>query len=220
MNTSLGWPRLACGLVDDVVLVALGASALTDEDAHRALVERQGGDGTRQILWTSGPPTRTLSRALYALFAGRAVPTAVISPVWAVRITVALLSLFDRQVRAFPPARLRDAVAFLGIAPRRYPVIERDLRSLCAELDGRVRARALCVEWREQLPRVVSGAPAPNTLAASANDAVVHLLEVGLWAEHARDLRLATAAYWGLRRIVATVSAPERQSSAARSTRR
>jgi hypothetical protein len=131
---------MASTVVDRLVIVAYGSKPPSDPEwlEYLHLVERQGVAETMHLVSTAGgEPTAAQRAELTALLAGREVPVAVLSDSTRVRGSVALLSLLNRRIRAFRCSRLRDAIDYLEIPASRAEVIERALRGLRGELDGR-----------------------------------------------------------------------------------
>jgi hypothetical protein len=185
---------MAFTIIDQLILVAYGVAAPTPEEwgTFLTLIERQGIEGTIQLIATEGGgPTADQRRALDVLLAGRTVPTAVVSPSAGVRGTVTALSWCGSRVKAFTPSDLRDAISFLGIPNSRAEVIERELHALQRDLDeggqrqGEHRQSALLrVQLSpEDLARI-------DALAASRGVSREEMLAVvipgGLVAEEAR----------------------------------
>jgi hypothetical protein len=96
-----------------------------------------------QLIFTDGGgPSSTQRKYLNDLLAGRTVPVAVISGSATIRGTVTALSWFNRQIRAFPPTGLRDAIAYLEIPASRTELIERETAKLRLSLGDDRRATA------------------------------------------------------------------------------
>ena len=130
--------NLAIQVVDRLFIVAYGATSPTDAEwsSYLDLAQRHGIDQTQQIIFTEGgAPTSAQRRQLAALLNGRAVPVAVLSSSARVRVTVAALSLFNSQIKAFPPSALPDALDFLEVPASRANLIAGVVQKLRAELD-------------------------------------------------------------------------------------
>ena len=56
---------------------------------------------------------------------------------------VTAMSWSNRKIKAFPPAGLRDAIAYLGIPDSRLDLIQRELNKLRRELNESKRAASL-----------------------------------------------------------------------------
>jgi hypothetical protein len=133
---------MGTAVIDRLVIVAYGSQPPSDHEwlDYLHLVERQGVAETMHLVSTEGgEPTVAQRGQLNALLARREVPVAVISDSNRVRGSVTLLSLLNRRIRAFRCSRLRDAIDYLEIPASRAEVIERTLRRLRSELDGRDR---------------------------------------------------------------------------------
>ena len=131
---------LSSTVIDRLVIVAYGSKPPSDQEwlEYLHLVERQGVTETRHLVSTEGgEPTAAQRGQLTALLAGREVPVAVLSDSTRVRGSVTLLSLLNRRIRAFRLSQLRDAIDYLEIPASRAEVIERTLRRLRREIDGR-----------------------------------------------------------------------------------
>ena len=129
---------LAIQVVDRLFIVAYGATRPTDAEwsSYLDLAQRHGIDQTQQIIFTEGgAPTSAQRRQLAALLNGRAVPVAVLSSSARVRVTVAALSFFNSQIKAFPASALPDALDFLDVPASRADLIAGTLQKLRAELD-------------------------------------------------------------------------------------
>ena len=116
-----------------------GTANPTDDEwaDYLDLVERHGIERTMQLILTDGgEPTRAQRRQLNHLLGGRTVPVAVVSRSTRVRGTVTALSWFNRKIKAFPPAGLHEAIAWLEIPATRTALIEREIIRLRAELEG------------------------------------------------------------------------------------
>jgi hypothetical protein len=130
--------NLAIRVVDQLFIVAYGSTSPTDAEwsSYLDLAQRHGIDRTQQLIFTEGgAPTSAQRRQLAALLDGRAVPVAVLSSSARVRVTVAALSFFNAQVKAFPPSALPDALDFLEVPASRAEMIADALQKLRAELD-------------------------------------------------------------------------------------
>ena len=130
---------MAATVIDRLVIVAYGAGPPTEPEwlDYVRLIARQGVERTMQLVFTEGgEPTAVQRRQLDALFAGRAVPVAIVSDSARVRGTAMLLSWVNRQVKAFRPSQLGDALAYLEIPTTRGDLIERELRKLVSEVEG------------------------------------------------------------------------------------
>jgi hypothetical protein len=130
---------MAHTVVDRTLIYVLGLGPPTDEAWNACLdvVERSRVDWTMHLVWSDGGvPTITQRARLKAIIAGRPVPTAVVSASARVRGTVTALSWFGAPAKAFRPADLRDAIAFLKIPASRTELIMRELARLRAELAG------------------------------------------------------------------------------------
>lgn len=110
--------NMAFKVIDRLFVVAYGDMSPTLEEWVRYLheVERHGIDRTMHLIVTEGGgPNATQRRHLDELLAGRSVPVAVMSGSPAIRGMVTALSWFNGKIRAFYPAGLRDAIAYLEI---------------------------------------------------------------------------------------------------------
>ena len=124
---------MAFKVIDRLFIVVYGAADPTDEEwrGYLELVERHGIDRTMQLVCTDGGgPTSAQGRRLNALLDGRTVPVAIVSSSARVRGTVTTLSWFNRRIKAFPPAALHDAIAYLEIPVSRSELIEREVGKL------------------------------------------------------------------------------------------
>jgi hypothetical protein len=131
---------IATKVIDRLILVAYATKYPTDQewDDYLGLIERQGIERTMQIIATDGgTPTAAQRQRLKELLAGRSVPVAVISRSPLVRGSVTTLSWFNSQIKAFPPEGLGNALAYLQIPKTRHAFIEKELRKLRNELEGR-----------------------------------------------------------------------------------
>jgi hypothetical protein len=137
--------NIAIKVIDRLFIVVYRATNPTDEEwnEYLALVERHGVEQTVQLISTDGgEPTSLQRKKLNALLAGRMVPVAVVSDEPRILRTVSFLSWFNRKIKAFPPARLDQALAHLEIPTGRETLIAAEIRSLRAQLglDRRVSA--------------------------------------------------------------------------------
>lgn len=131
--------NLAYKVIDRVFLVAYGTEAPTDEEwaAYLGEIERQGVDHTLTIIITGGSgPTAAQRRHLERVIAGHEVPVAVLSDSAAVRAMVAVMSWFNRRLRAFPPEQIYAALSHLEIPTSRAELIQQEIGDLCASLGG------------------------------------------------------------------------------------
>jgi hypothetical protein len=137
--------NLAIKVIDRLFIVVYGTADPTDDEwkGYLDLVERHGVTRTMQLICTDGgEPSSAQRRLLNDLLGGRTVPVAVVSGSTRVRGTVTALSWFNRKIKAFPPADLRDALAYLEIPASRTDLIEREIGSLRDELGQARRASA------------------------------------------------------------------------------
>ncbi len=144
--------NLAVKVIDRLFLVACAVADPNDAEwaTYLEVVKRHGVDRTMQIVATAGGgPTPAQRRELDDLLAGRTVPVAVLSESIRVRWGVTLVSLFRRDIRAFRPSTLRDALAFLEIPMSRTNLIERELSRLREEVRDPQEEHDRCSTWRE-----------------------------------------------------------------------
>jgi hypothetical protein len=135
---------IAFAIIDRMVLVVHGSESPSDKEWARYLevLKQHGFDGTTQLLYSDGGgPSPTQRRDLHDLLDGRTMPVAVLSDSAQVHGMVTAMSWFNPQIRAFPPAALREALAYLGIPANYAELIEQErynLRlSLGAQRGGR-----------------------------------------------------------------------------------
>ena len=137
--------NVAIKVIDRLFIVVYGTADPSDEEwrGYIELVLHHGIDRTMQLIYTDGgEPTSTQRRHLNEVLRGRTVPVAVVSASTRVRGTVTALSWFNRKIKAFPPAGLRDALAYLEIPASRTDLIEREIARLRDELGQGRRASA------------------------------------------------------------------------------
>jgi len=124
-------------VIDRLFVVAYGAEAPSDRDWARYLdqVESHGVESTMQLVATEGgEPTARQRRELAEVVQGRWVPVVVLSNNRRIRATVTALSWFNRRIKAFPPADLRDAIDYLEIPRSRFDLIAGELAVLRLEV--------------------------------------------------------------------------------------
>jgi len=124
---------MAFKVIDRLFLVAYGTEDPSDAEWAIYLrdIERHGIERTLQLIYTEGSgPSATQRRDLKELLDGRAVPVAVMSSSAAVRGMVTAMSWFNTKIRAFAPADLGEALAYLEIPTSRAELIERELAGL------------------------------------------------------------------------------------------
>jgi hypothetical protein len=99
------------------------------------LVQHHGIDCTMHLVFTDGGgPRAPQRRYLSDVLAGCFVPVAVVSSSMCIRLTVTFLSWFNRGIKYFPPAKLREAIAYLEIPSSRVELVERHVATLRREL--------------------------------------------------------------------------------------
>lgn len=128
---------IAYKVIDRLFLVAYGTEDPTDGEwfGYIEEIKRHGVDRTMQLVCTEGGgPNATQRRYLEEALAGRTVPVAVLSSSVSVRGMVSAMSWVNREIRAFPPAGLLDALAYLEIPASRADLIEREIQKLRHEL--------------------------------------------------------------------------------------
>jgi hypothetical protein len=143
-------------VIDRLFLVVYGTENPTDEEwnEYLDLVRRHGITRTMQLVVTDGgEPSAPQRRTLNQLLGGYPVPVAVVSGSVRVRGTVTALSWFNRQIRAFPPSALRDAVAYLEIPASRVDLIEREVGKLRLQLGLPTEAPPLDEHPAAMVPR-------------------------------------------------------------------
>ncbi len=122
--------NMAVTVIDRLFLVVYGSAGPTDEEwvDYLALFEHHGVERIVQLIWTEGgEPTSAQRDKLGRVLARRPVPVAVVTGNARVRMTVTVLSWFNRRIRVFRPSDLRDAIAYLGAPQRTVAVAERAL---------------------------------------------------------------------------------------------
>jgi hypothetical protein len=129
--------NLAIQVVDQLFIVAYGATSPTDEEwsSYLGLVQRHGIETQHIVFTEGGAPTSAQRHQLAALLNGRTVPVAVLSSSARMRATVTALSWFNPRIKAFPPSALSDALDFLDVPASRADLIADALHKLQAELD-------------------------------------------------------------------------------------
>ena len=137
--------NIAYKVIDRLFIVVYGGKDPTDDEwvGYLREVERHGIERTVQLISTDGGgPTVTQRRYLNELLAGRAVPVAVMSGSTPIRGMVTALSWFNREIRAFPPTVLSDALDYLQVPQSRIDLIQREMLKLRASLGSDERATA------------------------------------------------------------------------------
>jgi hypothetical protein len=124
--------RLAVSIIDQLFLVVLGDVSPTDDEWERfaELVAQQGSGMKTLARSNGGEPTRAQGRRLSLALANYAMPAAVLSPSARVRRTVCMLSQLNRQVAAFAPSELAEALRYLRLPDRRIGLIRGELAVL------------------------------------------------------------------------------------------
>jgi metallophosphoesterase superfamily enzyme len=125
--------NLAWAVIDRLFLTAYGPDDPTDQewDAYLRAIEQHGIVRTMQLVITDGAaPTRAQRRRLERLVTGHEVPVAVLSESTAVRVMVSAFAKLNRRLRAFAPADLAEALAFLEVPSSRVALIEREINCL------------------------------------------------------------------------------------------
>jgi hypothetical protein len=124
-NKNLVW-----AVIDRLFLTVYGLDDPTDQewDAYLRTIEQHGIVRTMQIVITDGAaPTKAQRRRLERLVAGHEVPVAVLSESTAVRVMVSAFAKLNRRLRAFSPADLAEALAFLQVPNSRIGLIEQEI---------------------------------------------------------------------------------------------
>jgi hypothetical protein len=124
---------MAFVLIEDMFLVVFGAEPPSDREWARYLeaLKQHGVDGTTQLLYSDGGgPSAIQRRDLHALLDGRTMPIAVLSDSTKIRGMVVAISWFNREIRAFHPTALREALAHLGVPTSHAEVIEQERYNL------------------------------------------------------------------------------------------
>jgi hypothetical protein len=136
--------NIAIKVIDRLFIVVYAANPTDAEwSEYMRLVEQHGIDRTMQLIFTdSATPSAAQRRRLEEMLEDRNVPVAVVSASAKVRTLVTAMSWFNRRIRAFQPAAIRDAIAYLEIPASRTELIEREGRKLREELDSNRRATA------------------------------------------------------------------------------
>lgn len=137
--------NMAFKVVERLFIVVYGTTNPTDEEWVRYLdaCQEHGLDRTVQLIFTDGGgPDSSQRKYLNQLLDGRMVPVAVVSSSSAIRSVVTALSWFNRQIKAFSPGALRDAISYLQIPPGRFERIAREVDILRLELVADRRASA------------------------------------------------------------------------------
>jgi len=126
--------NLAIKVIDSlVILMAYGAADPSDLEWATLLttIQRHGANGTAHLIFTAGgAPSPTQRRSFNELFDCHATPLAVISASGGLRLSLWMHSCYDRQVRAFQPSEVREAIASLPVPANRIDNLARELRSL------------------------------------------------------------------------------------------
>jgi hypothetical protein len=120
-------------VIDRLVLTVYGPDDPTDPEweAYLCTIEQHGIVRTMQLIITDGAaPTRAQRRRLDRFVAGHEVPVAVLSESTAVRVMVSAFAKLNRGLRAFSPADLTEALAFLEVPSSRAALIEREINRL------------------------------------------------------------------------------------------
>jgi hypothetical protein len=130
--------NMAFNVIDRLLIIVCGVLDPTDADWQRflKLVERHGIIKTQHLIYTDGgAPSVEQYRDLWALIAGRVVPTAIVCDSFRVRAGLAALSLFDSSIKPFPPSGLADALRFLEVPMTRFDLVTRELQKLRIEVE-------------------------------------------------------------------------------------
>jgi hypothetical protein len=125
--------NIAFKVIDRLFIVVYGSADPTDEEWRGYLdeIERHGVDRTMQLVITEGGgPTAAQRRYLEEVLAGRTVPVAVFASSVSVRAMVSAMSWVNRDIRAFSPNGLFDALSYLEIPVSRADLIEREVEKL------------------------------------------------------------------------------------------
>jgi hypothetical protein len=140
--------RMAFMVIDRMFLLVHGAEDPTNEEwaLYLDAIQRHGVDRTMLLVYTDGGgPSAMQRRYLNELLNGRTVPVAVLSDSAKVRGLVTVMSWFNPQIRAFSPAELVVALAYLEVPTSRAELIEREkyeLRLSLGAQHGRERERS------------------------------------------------------------------------------
>jgi hypothetical protein len=131
--------QIAHGVVHGVMVVAYGAGNPTDEEC-RAVGARLAEVHPKGLLVYSagGGLLPAQARSLGELTGERTVPLALLCASAQVRANVAAIAWSGAPVRAFHPASLRAAIAYLRLGPKLAAPIEEKLAELRGELRGEV----------------------------------------------------------------------------------
>lgn len=90
----------------------------------------------RSIVFTDGgAPNSAQRKTINDVLEGRQVPGVVISPSALVRGVVTALAWFNPGLKAYPPERFEDAVAYLELSPIEIDRVWETLEKLRAQLD-------------------------------------------------------------------------------------
>jgi hypothetical protein len=131
--------QIAHGVVHGVMVVAYGAGNPTDEECREVGATLAWARPRKLLIYSAGGGLMPAqARSLGELTGERAVPVALLCASAEVRANVAALAWSGAPVRAFHPASLGAAVAYLRLGPRLDARIKAKLAELRDELRGEV----------------------------------------------------------------------------------
>jgi hypothetical protein len=135
---------LAHKVVGRVLLSALAVKAPTDEEWEGYLqtwLRMPGGEERAVLVFTDkAGPTSSQRVRLEAVLEGQPQRTAVITGSRVGRLMVAAVAWANPAIRAFPPDRVREALAFLRVPMSELPALLAVARELIAEVGARLSA--------------------------------------------------------------------------------
>lgn len=135
-------PTLAFGRVDRCVLLVHSEEAPTDRewDAYIDFVNAQLPDRIRILVVSNGgtpsAPQRNQIKDVATQFPDKTIPTAVITTSVLARGAVTAINWFFKNVRAFAPMEIAEALKFLEIPPEAEAPVQQALAELQAKLSG------------------------------------------------------------------------------------
>ena len=131
--------QIAHGLVHGVMVVAYGAGNPTNEECRAVGATLASARPKKLLIYSAGGGlTPAQARALGELTGERVVPVALLCSSAQVRANVAGIAWSGAPVRAFHPASLNTAIAYLRLGPRRAAPVREKLTELRHELRGEV----------------------------------------------------------------------------------
>jgi hypothetical protein len=129
--------NVAFAFVGDLAIAVYGAENPTDEEIAESLqaFAPLNKERVRSLIVSDGGAPSALQREqLINSVGGHAHRSAVVTDAGKVRGAVTALSWFNKNIKAFPKAKLADALVYLNVPAAQHDQVQREIRRLEAEV--------------------------------------------------------------------------------------